>query len=93
MRRTHLPVTAFLIEQAAQRDLPYWRAFVAAGGTVGDHTVSHPDLTKLTLGQATAQWGQARLALGRWLGRPRCSAGRRTGPSTAPCRRRPTGAA
>jgi peptidoglycan/xylan/chitin deacetylase (PgdA/CDA1 family) len=69
MRRTHLPVTAFLIEQAAQRDLPYWRAFVQAGGTVEDHTVSHPDLTKQTLGQATTQWGQARLALGRWLGR------------------------
>jgi peptidoglycan/xylan/chitin deacetylase (PgdA/CDA1 family) len=68
MRRTHLPVTAFLIEQAAQRDLPYWRAFVRAGGTVGDHTVSHPDLTKKTLSQATAQWAQARQALGHWFG-------------------------
>jgi peptidoglycan/xylan/chitin deacetylase (PgdA/CDA1 family) len=68
MRRTHLPVTAFLIKRAAQRDLPYWRAFVRAGGTVGDHTVSHPNLTKLTLGQATAQWGQARRALGQMLG-------------------------
>jgi peptidoglycan/xylan/chitin deacetylase (PgdA/CDA1 family) len=69
MRRTHLPVTAFLIEQAAQRNLPYWRAFVQAGGTIGDHTVSHPNLTKLTVGQATAQWAQARRVLGRWLGR------------------------
>jgi peptidoglycan/xylan/chitin deacetylase (PgdA/CDA1 family) len=69
MRRTHLPVTAFLIEHAAQRNLPYWRAFVKAGGTVGDHTVSHPNLTKLTMGQATAQWAQARRVLGRWLGR------------------------
>ena len=68
MRRTQLPVTAFLIERAAQRDLPYWRAFVSAGGTVGDHTVSHPNLTTLTLGQATAQWGQARRALGQLLG-------------------------
>lgn len=68
MRRTHLPVTAFLIERAAQRNLPYWRAFVRAGGTVGDHTVSHPNLTKLTLSQDTAQWGQARRALGRLLG-------------------------
>jgi peptidoglycan/xylan/chitin deacetylase (PgdA/CDA1 family) len=69
MRRTHLPVTAFLIQQAAQRNLPYWRAFAAAGGTVGDHTASHPNLTKLSLSQATAQWGQARQALGKWLGR------------------------
>jgi peptidoglycan/xylan/chitin deacetylase (PgdA/CDA1 family) len=68
MRRTHLPVTAFLIEQAAQRNLAYWRAFAEAGGTIGDHTVSHPNLTKLSLSQATLQWAQARLALGRWLG-------------------------
>ena len=68
MRRTHLPVTAFLIEQAAQRNLAYWRAFAAAGGTVEDHTVSHPNLTQLSLGQATFQWAHARLALGRWLG-------------------------
>lgn len=69
MRSSHLPVTAFLIAQAARQDLPYWRAFVQAGGTIGDHTVSHPDLTRLPLAQATAQWGQARLALGHWLGR------------------------
>jgi peptidoglycan/xylan/chitin deacetylase (PgdA/CDA1 family) len=68
MRRTRLPVTAFLIQDAAQQNLPYWRAFVAAGGTVGDHTVSHPDLSTLTLSQATAQWAQARQALGKWLG-------------------------
>ena len=69
MDRTHLPVTAFLIEQAAQRNLVYWRAFADAGGTIADHTVSHPDLTKLSLSQATSQWAQARLALGRWLGK------------------------
>jgi peptidoglycan/xylan/chitin deacetylase (PgdA/CDA1 family) len=68
MRQTRLPVTAFLILQAAERNLPYWRAFVAAGGTVGDHTVSHPNLTKLDLRQAAAQWGQARTGLGRLLG-------------------------
>ncbi len=68
MERTHLPVTAFLIEQAAQRNQVYWRAFAQAGGTIADHTVSHPDLTKLSLSQATAQWAQARLALGRWFG-------------------------
>ena len=68
MQRTHLPVTAFLIEQAAQRNLVYWRAFAEAGGTIGDHTVSHPDLTKLSLSQATLQWAQARAALGRWFG-------------------------
>jgi peptidoglycan/xylan/chitin deacetylase (PgdA/CDA1 family) len=68
MRRAHLPVTAFLSEQAAQRNLLYWRAFTGAGGTIGDSTVSASDLTKLTLSQATTQWGQARRALGRWFG-------------------------
>jgi peptidoglycan/xylan/chitin deacetylase (PgdA/CDA1 family) len=68
MRQTHLPVTAFLIAQAAHENLPYWRAFAAAGGTIGDHTVSHPNLTKLTLAQAATQWGQARQLLGRWFG-------------------------
>ena len=69
MQRTHLPVTAFLISQAAQRNLVYWRAFAEAGGTIADHTVSHPDLTKLSLSQATSQWAQARLALGRSFGK------------------------
>ncbi len=68
MHQTYLPITAFLISEAAQEHLSYWRSFVAAGGMIGDHTVSHPYLTKLTLGHATTQWGQARTALGRWLG-------------------------
>jgi len=69
MERTHLPVTAFLIQQAAQRNQVYWRAFAEAGGTIADHTVSHPNLTKLSLSQATSQWAQARQALGRSFGR------------------------
>jgi peptidoglycan/xylan/chitin deacetylase (PgdA/CDA1 family) len=68
MRRAHVPVTAFLSEQAAQRNLLYWRAFTGAGGTIGNYTVSAPDLTKLTLSQAVTQWGQAQEALGRWFG-------------------------
>jgi peptidoglycan/xylan/chitin deacetylase (PgdA/CDA1 family) len=69
MHQTYLPMTAFLIANAAEEHLSYWKAFVAAGGMIGDHTVSHPYLTKLTLAKATSQWGQARTALGRWLGR------------------------
>ena len=67
MRQTHVPVTAFLIQKAAQENLSYWRTFVTVGGLIGDHTFSHPYLTKLSLRQATAQWAQARTALGRWL--------------------------
>jgi peptidoglycan/xylan/chitin deacetylase (PgdA/CDA1 family) len=68
MHQTYLPITAFLISEAAQEHLSYWKRFVAAGGMIGDHTVSHPRLTTLTRGRATAQWGQARTLLGRWLG-------------------------
>ena len=68
MHQTYLPITAFLIAEAADEHLSYWKDFVAAGGMIGDHTVSHPYLTKLTLAKATSQWGQAGTALGRWLG-------------------------
>jgi peptidoglycan/xylan/chitin deacetylase (PgdA/CDA1 family) len=68
MHQTYLPITAFLIANAARQNLSYWKAFVAAGGMIGDHTVSHPYLTRLTLRQAKAQWGQDRTLLGGWLG-------------------------
>jgi peptidoglycan/xylan/chitin deacetylase (PgdA/CDA1 family) len=68
MHQTYLPITAFLIADAAKQNLSYWKAFVAAGGRIGDHTVSHPYLTKVAPKKAAAQWGQARTALGRWLG-------------------------
>jgi peptidoglycan/xylan/chitin deacetylase (PgdA/CDA1 family) len=68
MHQTYLPITAFLIANAAKENLSYWKAFVAAGGMIGDHTVSHPYLTKVTERQAKTQWGQARTELGRWLG-------------------------
>jgi len=68
MHQTYLPITAFLIADAARQNLSYWKAFVAAGGMIGDHTVSHPYLTRLTRRKATAQWGQDRTLLGGWLG-------------------------
>jgi peptidoglycan/xylan/chitin deacetylase (PgdA/CDA1 family) len=68
MHQTYLPITAFLIADAAKENLSYWNAFVAAGGRIGDHTVSHPFLTKVTQAKATIQWRQARTSLGRWLG-------------------------
>ena len=68
MRRAHVPITAFLSEQVAQRNLLYWRAFAGAGGTIGNYAASAPDLTKLTLSQAVTQWGRAQGAFGRWFG-------------------------
>ena len=68
MRRDHLPITAFLIADAAQAHLSFWRAFVAAGGVIEDHTVSHPDLNRLTPAGARLQWAVNRDRVRRWFG-------------------------
>lgn len=46
MRAQHVPITAFLIENAAKKHPDYWREFLAAGGDIENHSLSHPDLTK-----------------------------------------------
>ena len=48
MRLYHLPLTAFLIQEAAEQNVPYWQEFVKLGGSVEDHTYSHPFLTKVS---------------------------------------------
>lgn len=68
MRSTHVPITAFLVSQAAAQHLDYWRAFLAAGGDIQDHTVSHPYMTKLKEGDVEAQWSVAAQSLKAWLG-------------------------
>ena len=68
MRARHVPITAFLISSAAAEHRGYWRSFQAAGGVIEDHTVTHPDLTKLPLAAATQQWADAARALHAWFG-------------------------
>ncbi len=70
MQRDHLPVTAFLIAKAAAEHPDYWRAFIAAGGVIEDHTVSHPDLTRLTLKADVAQWQAPIEDYPDWFGVP-----------------------
>lgn len=55
MKKYHFPVTTFLIQQAAQEHPDYWKAFVAAGGDIENHTLSHPDLTKIASGDIGIQ--------------------------------------
>lgn len=69
MQRTHLPITAFLISNIAASHLDYWRSFVAAGGDIEDHTVSHPDMTKLSQSADKAQWAGASQAIAKWFGK------------------------
>ena len=68
MQSEHVPLTAFLIQQAVVKNLGYWKAFVAAGGVVEDHTVSHPYLTSLSAAGALAQWLGPVVHYPSWLG-------------------------
>jgi peptidoglycan/xylan/chitin deacetylase (PgdA/CDA1 family) len=71
MRSEHLPITTFLVSQAAANDpehLAFWKRFVAAGGIVQNHTVSHPWLTKVSPGDVEAQWAGASAAFTNWFG-------------------------
>ncbi|AFM41793.1 putative xylanase/chitin deacetylase [Desulfosporosinus acidiphilus SJ4] len=49
MQQYHLPITTFLIEQAAQKHPDFWNEFLKSGGHIEDHTFSHPYLTHLSV--------------------------------------------
>jgi peptidoglycan/xylan/chitin deacetylase (PgdA/CDA1 family) len=51
----HVPATFFLIGRDAQQFPDLARAIAAAGGEIGDHTLTHPDLDKLDSAQVTAE--------------------------------------
>lgn len=68
MRAEHVPVTAFLIADAAQEHLDYWKAFLDAGGRIQNHTLSHPWLTKLPASEVAAQWEQTQTRFRQWFG-------------------------
>jgi peptidoglycan/xylan/chitin deacetylase (PgdA/CDA1 family) len=76
MRRTHVPITAFLTSDWTAPNLDYWRSFQAAGGDIEDHTVSHPDMSRMSWAADKAQWVGAAQAFRTWfrksptLGRP-----------------------
>jgi peptidoglycan/xylan/chitin deacetylase (PgdA/CDA1 family) len=69
MRSEAVPVTTFLIVDAAREHLGFWRDFADAGGRIENHTVSHPYLTSLPPGEAERQWAQPQQAFRRWFGR------------------------
>ncbi len=47
MRRHHIPITAFLVKDAMVLHEDYWKTFVRYGGSIQDHTISHPSLTEI----------------------------------------------
>ncbi len=55
MRQYHLPVTAFLIQEAAAEHRFFWQEFLKDGGHIEDHTYSHPPLTRIPESQDLTQ--------------------------------------
>lgn len=68
MQQTHVPLTAFLIDAAAQEHIAFWKAFVAAGGTIGDHTDTHPWLSHISAQSDVYQWHQPVVDDQKWFG-------------------------
>ena len=67
----HLPVTAFLIDAAVREEPTYFRGLQDGGATVEDHTLTHPDLRRLSLaGQERELCGAADSFASRFGTRP-----------------------
>jgi peptidoglycan/xylan/chitin deacetylase (PgdA/CDA1 family) len=47
LRDLRIPFSVFLTMGPAQEDPAFWRAAMAAGGTIQSHTLTHPDLTRV----------------------------------------------
>ena len=55
IRAHHLPVTAFLIDQAWRHDPAYFHALRSAGAAIEDHTLTHPVMSRLPLARQERQ--------------------------------------
>lgn len=51
LQRAHVPTSLFLIRDAARQDYDYFRTLQSNGATIEDHTLNHPDCTKLTVAE------------------------------------------
>jgi peptidoglycan/xylan/chitin deacetylase (PgdA/CDA1 family) len=71
LRRSRVPVTAFLIRDAASdpKQVRFYRALQRAGATIEDHTISHPFMPGLSESQQRTQICHTARAFGRVFGR------------------------
>jgi peptidoglycan/xylan/chitin deacetylase (PgdA/CDA1 family) len=65
-----VPATFFPIATAMAADVGFWRLVGEAGYPVGDHTLTHPEMPRLTLAQQEQQIGEGRVIAESILGRP-----------------------
>jgi len=68
MQQQHIPITTFLLSDAAATHVDFWKAFIAAGGEIEDHTINHPYMTKLNAATEDMQWSVAAQRLHALLG-------------------------
>jgi hypothetical protein len=68
MRSEHIPVTAFLIADAVEEHMDYWKAFLDAGGRIQNHTLSHPWLTRVPPAEIAEQWDRTQALYHQWFG-------------------------
>jgi peptidoglycan/xylan/chitin deacetylase (PgdA/CDA1 family) len=55
LKQAKIPFTNFLVQSEADAGEDYWKQAQAVGGTVQSHTVTHPDLTKVSYGQLQSE--------------------------------------
>ena len=68
MQQQHIPITTFLLSDAAATHVDFWKAFIAAGGEIEDHTINHPYMTKVNAATEDMQWSVAAQRLHALLG-------------------------
>jgi len=68
LERRHVTATFFPYAWAAGAAPAFWRRVAADGFPIGNHTASHPDMTALTLAEATSEITRARRAIEKITG-------------------------
>jgi peptidoglycan/xylan/chitin deacetylase (PgdA/CDA1 family) len=70
LRAADVPATFFPVADGVERDPGLWRTIAAAGYPVGNHTVDHRDLTRLSDAAVRDELERARTTIERATGRP-----------------------
>jgi peptidoglycan/xylan/chitin deacetylase (PgdA/CDA1 family) len=70
LERRHVAATFFPYAWAVRGAPAFWRRVARDGFPIANHTTSHPDMTTLTLAEATSQITQAERMIEKVTGRP-----------------------
>jgi len=70
LRRDRVPATFFPTGDSVQANPAFWRSVDAASYTIGDHSMTHPQMTRLNVAQQRAELVGSRTVIERILGHP-----------------------